>query len=95
MRPGTIVFELADDFCPWTQGTWSLEVDGAGPHVQSSTGDPDLQTTVEELGAVYLGGTTFAELQRAGRVDETRDGAVARADDLFTTDRAPWCPEIF
>ena len=47
------------------------------------------------LGSVYLGGFTFAQLERAGRVEELRDGAVARADDVFRTDRAPWCPEIF
>lgn len=94
-RPGGIVFELTDDFCPWNEGRWSLEVSSTGPRVQPSTGDPDLRMTVEELGALYLGGTTFAELQRAARVEELTDGAVARADELFTTDRVPWCPEIF
>jgi len=28
-------------------------------------------------------------------VEELRDGALARADDLFGVDRAPWCVEIF
>ena len=30
-----------------------------------------------------------------GRVDELKDGAIARADALFRWDRHPWCPEIF
>jgi predicted acetyltransferase len=50
---------------------------------------------VSALGSVYLGGFTFAQLERAGRVAELREGAVKRADDLFRADRAPWCPEIF
>ena len=29
------------------------------------------------------------------RVEELRDGGLARADELFRTDVAPWCPEIF
>ena len=43
----------------------------------------------------HLGGFTFAQLARAGRLAEVLPGAVARADDLFRADRAPWCPEIF
>jgi hypothetical protein len=29
------------------------------------------------------------------RVEELVPGALARADTLFGSDRAPWCPEIF
>ncbi|MDX6506253.1 MAG: hypothetical protein QOG06_897, partial [Gaiellaceae bacterium] len=31
----------------------------------------------------------------AGRLEELNAGAVARADELFRTERQPWCPEIF
>ena len=47
------------------------------------------------LGSVYLGGFTWTQLARALRVDEVRRGAIARADALFHTGPAPWCPEIF
>ena len=40
-------------------------------------------------------GFTFAQLAAAGRAHELRAGGLARADALFRTDRAPWCPEIF
>ena len=40
-------------------------------------------------------GDAFAELARALRVNELRDGALARADALFHSDRKPWCPELF
>ena len=47
------------------------------------------------LGSVYLGGFTFEQLVRAGRVEELTEGAAARADAMFASPRAPWCPEIF
>ena len=47
------------------------------------------------LGCVYLGGFTFAQLARSLRVTELRAGAIARADAMFRSDRAPWCPELF
>jgi predicted acetyltransferase len=55
----------------------------------------DLRLDVSDLGSVYLGAFTFAQLQRAGRVQELSADAVSRADAAFRTDRAPWCPEIF
>ena len=48
-----------------------------------------------ELGSVYLGGFTFDQLLRAGRLEELKPGGVARADELFRTARQPSCPEIF
>jgi predicted acetyltransferase len=57
--------------------------------------EPDLGLDVSALGSVYLGGFTWAQLRRAGRVEELRPGGVERADDLFRTDMRPWCPEIF
>src|SRR5207248_2447414 len=67
----------------------------ARPGCQRTNAEPELRLDVAGLGSAYLGGFTFAELARAGRVEELADGAVARADELFRVDRAPWCPEIF
>jgi predicted acetyltransferase len=83
-----LVLEVSDAFCPWNHGRYAL--DGS-----KTTAGPDLRLSVDALGCVYLGGFTFADLLRAGRLEEVKDGAVARADALFRTDRAPWCPEIF
>jgi predicted acetyltransferase len=89
---GEIVFEVADAFAPWNEGRWKL----AGGSCKRTDDEPDLRCDVSALGSVYLGGFTFAELQRGLRVDELREGAVDRADVLFRrTGVAPWCPEIF
>jgi len=88
---GAIVFEVRDEVCPWNVGSWRLE----GGSAERSGDDPDLRLDVRELGSVYLGGFTFSELLRAGKLEELREGAVERADAIFRSEAQPWCPEIF
>jgi predicted acetyltransferase len=85
-----VVVEVSDEFCPWNQGRYRL---GAGAGRTDAATDLGLDVTA--LASVYLGGFTFSDLLRAGLVEEVADGAVARADALVRTDRAPWCPEVF
>jgi predicted acetyltransferase len=86
-----VVLDVRDEFCPWNEGRWALE----GGAAERTDAEPDLRLAVADLATPYLGGFTFADLARACRVEELTAGAIARADALFRTDRAPWCPEIF
>ena len=86
-----VVIEVADAFCPWNQGRWRVSETGAA----TTSAEADLACDVTALGSVYLGGFTFRQLASGGRVSELRPGALARADALFPSDGAPWCPEIF
>jgi predicted acetyltransferase len=88
---GEVVFDLMDEFCSWNEGRWKL----AGGEAAKTRAAADLALDVQALGSAYLGGFTFSELARAGRVRELKPGALARADAIFQADRAPWCPEIF
>jgi predicted acetyltransferase len=88
---GSVVFEVVDPFCPWNDGRWKLE-DREATRTRAAA---DLRCDVTALGTVYLGAFTFSELVRAGRVEELQPGAAARADPMFSWNRAPWCPEIF
>jgi len=88
---GSIVLEVADGFCPWNEGRWHVSAGG----VERTRKEADLRLDVSALGSVYLGGFTFGQLAGAGRVEELRPDATGRADALFATGRAPWCPEIF
>ena len=88
---GSIVFDVADEFCPWNEGRWTLD----GGRVERSKDTPELLLPVQSLGSALLCGVSFAALQRAGRVVELKEGAIDRADALFRWDRHPWCPEIF
>ena len=92
---GTVSLELADAFLPANAGVWRLEVSGGEARVSPSDAEPELRLDVADLGSAYLGGFTFAQLARALRVEELAEGAVDRADDLFLTRSAPWCPEVF
>ena len=88
---GEITIEVEDAFCPWNAGHWRITRSGA----ERTDSPGELALDVRELGSVYLGGFTFAQLAEAGRVTELEPGALARADALFRADVAPWCPEIF
>ncbi len=88
---GAVVFDVVDDFCPWNTGVWRL----SSGRAKRTTAAPQLRLDVSALGSVHLGGFTFSQLVRGGRVEELRRGAAARADAMFATTRAPWCPEIF
>ena len=89
---GRITFDIsADPMFPENAGTWTLE---PGSAVRSRR-RPDLRLDVQALASAYLGGFTFADLARAGRLEETARGGIARADALFRVDAKPWCPEIF
>jgi predicted acetyltransferase len=88
---GAVVLDVRDEFCPWNQARWRV----AAESVDRTTAEADLRLDVNELGSVYLGGFTFDQLHRAERLEELKEGAVARADELFRTERQPWCPELF
>lgn len=95
LHDGSIVFDFRDAFCPWNAGVWRLDVSKGQGHAERSDEEPHVRLGAEELGAVYLGGATFAELHRAGRVQELKLGGLRTLDSLFAADVVPWCPEIF
>jgi predicted acetyltransferase len=85
-----VVVEVRDEFCPWNVGRWRI-----GGGVVRTDDDAELELDVADLASAYLGAFSFSSLAAAERVRELSDGAVARADALFRTDRPPYCPEDF
>lgn len=92
---GRVVMEVADEFCPWNHGRWSLTVEAGVPYVEPAADSADVACDVTDLAAAYLGGFSFAQLAAAARVSELAPGGIERADALVRTDRAPWCPRVF
>ena len=92
---GRLVLRVHDTLCPWNDGQHELIGGPAGAECKSTGDAPDLALNVAGLAALYLGGNRFRTLFEAGHVQELRPGAVARADAMFGTDRAPWCPSHF
>jgi predicted acetyltransferase len=93
---GRVVLEVADRFCAWNAGRYVLEAaEDGGAVVERTSEEAEITCTASDLGATYLGGTTFRQLHRAGRVHELAEGASARADAMFGWDPAPWSPYEF
>jgi predicted acetyltransferase len=89
---GRVTLEVVSDpLFPDNVGMWTI----AKGRVRRGGRRADVRLDVQALGSVYLGGFSFTELARAERVEEAARGGLARADDLFRTEVAPWCPEIF
>jgi predicted acetyltransferase len=87
-----LVLDVRDAFCPWNEGRWRL----AGGRAERTDDGADIGVEVGDLASTYLGAFRWAELERAGRVEELTEGALDRADRVFATSTpAPWCPEIF
>jgi predicted acetyltransferase len=101
---GTWVLEThgEPDAGGWLAGR-ARRVAGAATAVGAATAaaggaDPaetDLEMTVADLGAAYLGGTRFEDLRLAGRIREVRAGAAVRADRMFAPGRTPTCSTMF
>ena len=91
LREGDVVLDVRDELCPWNQARWRV----ANGSAERTTAPADLQLDVSALASTYLGGFTFEQLRWSGRLEELKPGAVERADELFRTERLPWCPELF
>ena len=90
---GSIVFEIEDDFCEWNQGRWRLNA--TDRRVRRTEEPAELVMKTNVLAGTYLGGHSFSQLARAGRIEERKPGSLAKADAMFRTEIAPWCPENF
>jgi predicted acetyltransferase len=86
----TVVLEVRDAPLPDNAGTYRV-----GARVERTDDDADLALDVSDVASAYLGAFSFEQLAAAGRVEERRDGAVARASALFRTPLPPHCPEVF
>jgi predicted acetyltransferase len=83
---GPLVIEVTDELLPANSGRYLISPGG----VSRTDGRADIALGVAALAAAYLGGTRFTALAQAGRVAERRPGALALADTLFATERAPF-----
>lgn len=95
LTSGTLTLDLADDFCPWNSGVWTLDASPSVATLTRSSGSPDLRISAAALAGLYLGTVKASSLLRAGRLDELTPGAAHRADMLFSWDTPPWCPDNF
>ncbi|MGD9934641.1 MAG: GNAT family N-acetyltransferase [Dehalococcoidia bacterium] len=91
---GRLAIQVTDSFRPETSGTYVLEGGPGGASCWRTDTGADLSMSIADLGAIYLGGTRLATLAEAGRVRGDRE-ALAKADLMFQSSAAPWCPMMF
>ena len=84
-----LIVDVRDEVLPENHGRYRI-----GARVERTDDEPDLALDVADLGSVYLGGFGVAELALAGRVNELRPGARARAPAVFRTPSPPPCPAV-
>ena len=90
-----LVLDVTDPILTGNTGRWRLAGDGATASCTRTDAPADLSCGVTDLGAVYLGGPSWASLAAAGRVREHRPGALAAATAAFGWHRAPQGIEVF
>jgi predicted acetyltransferase len=90
---GELVLEIVD---PFLDRRMVIELTGGpdGASCRPTGKAPDLVLDIEDLGACYLGWARFRTLARAGRIGGDKN-SLALADQMFTWDPQPWCPEVF
>ncbi|WP_149181334.1 GNAT family N-acetyltransferase [Streptomyces sp. TRM49041] len=91
---GSLVLDVRDA-AGMAGGRYRLDASPEGAACAPTTASADLTLDVGELGALYLGDESVARLVALGRVEESTEGAAARADVLFRASRRAWCPDIF
>ncbi|MFC9966867.1 GNAT family N-acetyltransferase [Nocardia ignorata] len=86
-----VIIEVDDAILSANTGRYRVAADA----VTRVDDAPDVSVDVATLGAVYLGGSTWAQLALAGRVVEHRPGSVDAADTLFATPTQPFSGTFF
>lgn len=82
-----LVLEVTDGFLPANAGRYRISPDG----VSTADESPQLTLDAAALATLYLGDQSASALAAAGLVQVHEPGALAVADQLFQTRRAPWC----
>lgn len=95
MTSDRLILEVRDSFCSWNEGVYELTGSPHGAECKRTSATPELILSASDLAACYLGTVKFSTLARAGRVEERATGASLRADMMFASELAPWCPFTF
>jgi predicted acetyltransferase len=76
-------------------GRYRWDVSPEGAACTRTGADADATLTVDALAAVWLGGTSAAQLRAARRLEQHTAGATDRLDRMTATSHAPWTPWEF
>ena len=102
--PTILGLEISDDL-GFAGGRFELAVDATGTATVRPVPEPtsvpgsgeaaDLTLSINDLSAIYLGGTSVNTLVRAGRIKAKTPAAVTAADAAFRSEVTPWLSTWF
>ena len=98
--PARLVLDIADPL-GLADGRFLMQIDAHGTAAVTRIGGaatpdaPALALSVNELAALYLGGTSARTLVRAGRLTELTDKAADVLDASFRSAVTPWLSTWF
>ncbi|MER3420531.1 MAG: hypothetical protein C4290_08435 [Chloroflexota bacterium] len=93
--PGTLVFEVVDDLCPWNAGRWRMETAGTETLVHRTHATPQVTLPVHTLAMLLFGQISATEAARMGRLDAHEPDALAQWDAVLRTRHRPFCGDHF
>ena len=89
--PLSLRLRVIDPLCPWNDGVWSMETDGAQTTVERSDGAPELTLPVQSLAALVTGYRGAGALVGMGRAEASAGLDLAAVDRAFATRHRPHC----
>jgi predicted acetyltransferase len=96
---GAVILAVHDQLCPWNEGTFVLETNGAESHAERIDSGPttgaDLEFDIHALAPLITGHSTATALARSRLIAARDVKALAVADRVFAPDYRPWCPDGF
>jgi predicted acetyltransferase len=95
MVDAELVLEVDDEVRPDVAGRYRLAGSVSGAKCERTGEVADLELSIRELGALYLGGVSASTLALAGRIREVRPGRLELADELFGWRSQPMCTTRF
>ena len=92
----TLTIAVSDDerLAPWNSGTWTLHVsgDGSARVSEAPAGTvAEVSVGIGELASLWSGAVSARQLSGFGLLAASDALALAKADHLFATARAPFC----
>ena len=94
-REGRVTFEVRDAMCPWNEGRWALEAGGEGSAIARTKETPQLTLDVSTLAQLLYGQVSPTNAVRYARAEAAPDAPLRLWDEMFRTEYAPYCPDMF
>lgn len=92
---GTLIFDIADELCPWNQGRWKLETSSQVSSISRSREEAQLVLPVSTLAMLVFGQISATEAARMERLEVCQRSALPMWDRVMRTRYRPACADFF